>query len=502
MALVPPKRGPYLANIHVKEETQLVVFDEFLALSSDGTFVNRPCILSYLHIDKFSDGTFAKEVKKDTISKFTTTGGSFGFTRGGSFRFTQNHIVGYCNGVFLSSQAHGLGTTLVVIYPRKKECYELPSWSDDLGVSYIRGLGFDDATERSDGQLPKSLPCTSRVFYSCGIGLDDSTMTYKIVCIMRKRKVDEATNEFCTLVHVFGTSSWREIPNPPCYGTMTNEGVFVHGCLHWYTHCSQKIVCFDVKKETFKLIDSPKYLENYCAANQLVDLHGELGLVYHVDNVSMEMWLLKNNQWMLHCKLDRKQPIPKDCPNYKQPIPDDCQVIIKVLGCGNKDGEIFMTTDDPGEKSSSKMFSSHWLPCEVRQGGERVGFEVVTLDGRTAPLASVNTSNVESIRWPTVGRYKVDVASFESLALPELQIKEDTDLFVIDEVGKMELFSSLFFPAVLRVLESNKPLLATIPVPKGGRDIPAVARLKNHPGATVFTLTTSNRDAMKDQVYS
>ncbi|GJY56661.1 hypothetical protein Tco_0455776 [Tanacetum coccineum] len=78
--------------------------------------------------------------------------------------------------------------------------------------------------------------------------------------------------------------------------------------------------------------------------------------------------------------------------------------------------------------------------------------------------------SVESIRWPTVGGYKVDVASFESLALPELQ--------------------------------SNKPLSATIPVPKGGRDIPAVARLKNHPGATVFTLTTSNRDAMKDQVYS
>nr|KAJ0221828.1 hypothetical protein LSAT_V11C200075400 [Lactuca sativa] len=73
--------------------------------------------------------------------------------------------------------------------------------------------------------------------------------------------------------------------------------------------------------------------------------------------------------------------------------------------------------------------------------------------------------SVESIRWSTVGRYRVDVASFESLALPELQVldfrfhfqfKEDTDLFVIDEVGKMELFSSLFFPAVLRVLESKK----------------------------------------------
>ncbi|KAL1566669.1 nucleoside-triphosphate phosphatase [Salvia divinorum] len=78
----------------------------------------------------------------------------------------------------------------------------------------------------------------------------------------------------------------------------------------------------------------------------------------------------------------------------------------------------------------------------------------------------------ESHKWPNVGRYKVDVSSFESLALPELEVKEDTDLFVIDEVGKMELFSASFFPAVLRVLESNIPLLATVPVPKSGRDIP------------------------------
>lgn len=28
----------------------------------------------------------------------------------------------------------------------------------------------------------------------------------------------------------------------------------------------------------------------------------------------------------------------------------------------------------------------------------------------------------ESRRWPSVGKYKVDLASFESLALPELQV--------------------------------------------------------------------------------
>lgn len=96
----------------------------------------------------------------------------------------------------------------------------------------------------------------------------------------------------------------------------------------------------------------------------------------------------------------------------------------------------------------------------------------------------------------------MDVASFESVALPELQIKEDTDLFVIDEVGKMELYSSSFLPAVLRILDSNIPLLATIPIPKQGRDIPGVARLRNHPGATVYTLNPNNRDAYKERVYS
>lgn len=36
----------------------------------------------------------------------------------------------------------------------------------------------------------------------------------------------------------------------------------------------------------------------------------------------------------------------------------------------------------------------------------------------------------------------------------------------------MELFSSSFLPAVLRVLESNIPVLGSIPIPKFGRDIP------------------------------
>ncbi|KEH27623.1 cancer-related nucleoside-triphosphatase-like protein [Medicago truncatula] len=177
-------------------------------------------------------------------------------------------------------------------------------------------------------------------------------------------------------------------------------------------------------------------------------------------------------------------------------------------------GKCFLVTGPPGVGKSTLIMrvfeslkaSNPTLKVQgfytLRVAGERVGFEVVTLDGRTCPLASSNFSSQESHRWPNVGKYKVDVASFESLALLELQVREDTDLFIIDEVGKMELYSSSFFPAVLKVLESNIPILASIPVPKFGRDIPAVARLKNHAGATLFTLSVSNRDAVREQMRS
>lgn len=36
------------------------------------------------------------------------------------------------------------------------------------------------------------------------------------------------------------------------------------------------------------------------------------------------------------------------------------------------------------------------------------------------------------------------------------------------KVGKMELFSSTFSPAVMRVMESNIPMMATIPLPRYG----------------------------------
>ncbi|GKC67721.1 hypothetical protein Tco_1100319 [Tanacetum coccineum] len=72
---------------------------------------------------------------------------------------------------------------------------------------------------------------------SCGLGFDTDTNTWKMVCVLLKEyappyKPDLVKKNLCSMVHVFGTNSWREIPQVPSY-PISREAVFVNGCLHW-----------------------------------------------------------------------------------------------------------------------------------------------------------------------------------------------------------------------------------------------------------------------------
>lgn len=61
---------------------------------------------------------------------------------------------------------------------------------------------------------------------------------------------------------------------------------------------------------------------------------------------------------------------------------------------------------------------------------------------------------------PRVSKYYVDVAAFESVAIPALSMA--ADLFIIDEIGKMELFSRRFRTAIESVLQSGRSIVATL----------------------------------------
>ncbi|NOX54454.1 MAG: NTPase [Planctomycetes bacterium] len=129
---------------------------------------------------------------------------------------------------------------------------------------------------------------------------------------------------------------------------------------------------------------------------------------------------------------------------------------------------------------------------ELRQKGRRVGFEAVTPDGRRVLLAHRNSQSPRR-----VGRYGVELGRFESLVADQLlRPSARVDLYLIDEIGKMECLSSQFVTAVRRVLASPVPLLAT--VTQKGRGL--IAEVKKASGVELLQVTRQNRDAMPQQI--
>jgi nucleoside-triphosphatase len=129
---------------------------------------------------------------------------------------------------------------------------------------------------------------------------------------------------------------------------------------------------------------------------------------------------------------------------------------------------------------------------EIRKGGKREGFLVRALRGKSGVLAHVNH------RGPCrVGRYGVDVDLFESIAISCLErALSRRDLIIIDEIGKMELFSSKFRQVVKRVLESNRMVLAVI-----SQSNDAFTRgIREQPNVEQWTVTPKNRDTLASRI--
>eukprot|EP01100_Stratorugosa_tubuloviscum_P013841 TRINITY_DN7117_c0_g1_i2.p1 TRINITY_DN7117_c0_g1~~TRINITY_DN7117_c0_g1_i2.p1 ORF type:complete len:174 (+),score=55.26 TRINITY_DN7117_c0_g1_i2:67-588(+) len=100
---------------------------------------------------------------------------------------------------------------------------------------------------------------------------------------------------------------------------------------------------------------------------------------------------------------------------------------------------------------------------EIRSQEGRIGFEIITTQGVCGPLARIASKNETTLCPFIVGKYFVDIHSFEQICLPTLEIKQDIDLYIIDEIGKMELLSQQFNNAIDRLFNSGKSIIATIP---------------------------------------
>ncbi|MFQ6015063.1 MAG: NTPase [Anaerolineae bacterium] len=130
--------------------------------------------------------------------------------------------------------------------------------------------------------------------------------------------------------------------------------------------------------------------------------------------------------------------------------------------------------------------------AEIRHGGRRQGFRIITLDGEEAILAHVD------IRSPhRVSKYGVDVEALDSVGVAALRRAMDqADYVVIDEIGKMELCSNQFKQAVREAIAGEHPVLGTIMLSSH----PWADAIKANEQVRVIDVTPKNRDRLVEQV--
>jgi nucleoside-triphosphatase len=128
---------------------------------------------------------------------------------------------------------------------------------------------------------------------------------------------------------------------------------------------------------------------------------------------------------------------------------------------------------------------------EIREGGIRKGFALVSLDGEKGVLSHVNVKS----RY-RVGKYGVDVKSFETF-LDSLHLKARAgSLIVIDEIGKMECFSAAFVSLARELLDGKGLVVATVAIK--GADL--ISEVKRRRDVLMYEVTERNRNDLAERL--
>lgn len=128
---------------------------------------------------------------------------------------------------------------------------------------------------------------------------------------------------------------------------------------------------------------------------------------------------------------------------------------------------------------------------EMREQGQRVGFEAVGLSGQQALLAHVRSRSSHR-----VGRYGVEPEHLRPLVQEELTRAGDAGVFLIDEVGKMELLCPVFVELVPRLLDGSVPVVMT--VAQKGQGL--IAQVKARADVRLVPVTEENRDQLPEEL--
>lgn len=129
---------------------------------------------------------------------------------------------------------------------------------------------------------------------------------------------------------------------------------------------------------------------------------------------------------------------------------------------------------------------------EIKNDGERIGFKIKTLSGKEGILAQKGIKS--SFR---VSKYGIILKDLEEIGVKEIKegIKNNS-LIVVDEIGKMELFSRKFREIVLEALESKNKVFGTVML----KPDPFCDKIKERKDTKIFYLTKENFQKIKEEI--
>jgi len=166
-------------------------------------------------------------------------------------------------------------------------------------------------------------------------------------------------------------------------------------------------------------------------------------------------------------------------------------------------GQAYLLTGMPGTGKTSvirqalaqtRYKAGGFYTLEIRNVGIREGFKIVTLDGKEAMLAHI------SIDSPfRVGKYGVDVSVLDTTGVDAItDAIANSELIVIDEIGKMEMFSPKFIQVVADALASPKKVLGTITL----KPHPLADAIRQNKNILVTELTRYNQKQVLAQILA
>ena len=150
------------------------------------------------------------------------------------------------------------------------------------------------------------------------------------------------------------------------------------------------------------------------------------------------------------------------------------------------------------EYLSNRQISVYgFLTPEVKGGINRIGFDILNIKTKEREELARKGDLKTKFR---VGNYYVFIEKFEKFISNFDNITfQQEDLIIIDEIGKMELFSKKFQEFIIKIFSSNISIIATI-----GLIIkhPIKDHLINLPDVEIFNLNSQNFQSTLQKIIS